>query len=341
MTGFKRATARERENAVKQRSQAGLAYFNAGMEIFVPKDGDNQIRIVPPLAEDKHATLWGLEAWVYYFNTRHYLSSKTLDEGAWDPILDHFYEVRMRDPKEASTFAGVRRHLMFILDLNEADPILKFWAAPPSLVDDFIRLSKNRRTGALIPLEDPDQGRAIFFTKTGTGQNTSYSGVELDSASLPIEDELADDLVTFESALEVLTPEESEDLLVRMKSHVSKASEDYASEKAPARVAVRTKASVVIPEEEEEYEEAPVRVRKKAAPVEEEEEEYEEAPVRVRKKAAPVEEEEEEYEEAPVRVRKKAAPVEEEEEYEEAPVSPKSKMEANVAARMKKWGGKT
>lgn len=201
--GFKTATEAERDVAIKARSSRGLAYVKGDIEIFTPIDGDNQIRIVPPLSEDDHATLWGLEVWAYYLNNQSFLSSKTLKKADTDPIADHFFKLRQSDPESAKTFRGVKRHLMFILDLNDDKEQLKLWAAPPTLVDEFIRLSKNRRTGQLIPLEDPKDGRIIFFTKTGTGIGTKYTGVEVGREPYPLDEALADELDTFESLLDI------------------------------------------------------------------------------------------------------------------------------------------
>lgn len=225
--GFKTATVAERETAISARTKRGLAYVRGDIEIFTPIDGDNQIRIVPPLAEDKHASLWGLEVWTYYLNNRSFLSSRTLTDEGSDPIAEHFFKIRQAEPEEAKKYRGAKRHLMFILDLNDDTETLKLWSAPPTLVDEFVRLSRNRRTGQLIPLEDPKEGRPIFFTKTGTGLGTKYTGVEVDSNVFELNEGLANELTTFEKLLDIPNRETLQEALEAIQNDNTTNNEEY------------------------------------------------------------------------------------------------------------------
>ena len=206
---FKTATSKEREQEIKKRSSRGLSYVKGSLETFTPVDGDNAIRIVPPLASDKYASLWGVEIWTYFLANRVYVSSTTFDKHPNDPVAEHFFKVRQTDEQEASKYRGTRRHLMYVMDMNDADnPQLKIWAAPPTLVDEFIGLSKDPRSGKLVPLEDPQQGRVIFFTRTGQGINTKYTRVQLDSEASPLDESLAEELDEFENIIEVASEDE-------------------------------------------------------------------------------------------------------------------------------------
>ena len=40
-------------------------FIREDIEIFTPEDGANVIRLVPPLAEDRHADFWGLQVRMY------------------------------------------------------------------------------------------------------------------------------------------------------------------------------------------------------------------------------------------------------------------------------------
>ena len=213
MSGFKRATAQERESEARKRTVSGIGYVSSDIPIFKPVDGDNQIRIVPPLANDADASLWGLEVWTYFINNRSWLSSKTFDSQAEDPIMSHFFDIREDNPEESQKFKGNKRYLMFLLDLNHDEPELKLWAAPPTLVDEFLGLAKNRRTGELIALEDPDEGCIIYFTKTGQGIGTRYTGIELDKEPYTLDDDLAEELELFSDMLIVPSSKELQKVL--------------------------------------------------------------------------------------------------------------------------------
>lgn len=245
--GFKRATQAERESEVKKRTKRGLSYVKSDIPIFQPMDGDNQIRIVPPLSEDVHASLWGLEVWACYINNKSFLSPKTFDSNATDPIAEHFFELRETDPEAAKKFRATKRHLMFVLDLNDELEELKLWAAPPTLIDDILKLAKNRRTGELIALEDPEDGRAIYFTKTGKGIGTKYSGIEVDSQTFKLEDDLADDLELFVDMLAIPKASELSKLIASIE-----AGEEDEEAPAPRRTRKRQRPTEQAPTQEEE-----------------------------------------------------------------------------------------
>ena len=213
MAGFKRASAQERESESRKRTVSGLGYVSSEIPIFKPIDGDNQIRIVPPLADDAQASLWGLEVWTYFINNKSYLSSKTFDAQSDDPIMSHFFDIREDNPEESQKYKGNKRYLMFVLDLNNDEVELKLWAAPPTLVDEFLGLAKNRRTGEMIALEDPEEGVPIYFTKTGQGINTRYTSIEIEKEPFPLDDDLAEDLELFEDMLIVPSSKELQKVL--------------------------------------------------------------------------------------------------------------------------------
>ena len=78
---------------------------------------------------------------------------------------------------------------------------------------NFLGLAKNRRTGELIALEDPEEGVPIFFTKTGQGINTRYTSIEIEKEPFPLDDDLAEDLELFEDMLIVPSSKELQKVL--------------------------------------------------------------------------------------------------------------------------------
>lgn len=218
MAEFKTADSRTREKDVQQRTQRGLQYLNPefGFQTFQPVDGDNSFRIVPPLADDKHATLWGFDVWVYYLGGRAYLSPSTFDKNAHDPVLEKYNQLKQTDAEAAKPFKGTKRSLTFVLDLNNTDEELKLWAAPTTVIDEVLKISKNRRSGELVAVEDPQNGRVIFFNKTGTGVATRYSAFQLDQAAMPLPPGLADQMCHFKELLIVPTTEELKQVIADM-----------------------------------------------------------------------------------------------------------------------------
>lgn len=214
---FKTADSKQRERATSDRTARGLSYLNSefGFVTFQPQDGDNSIRIVPPLGDDPNASLWGLDVWVYYLNGRTYLSPKTFQQDAEDPIFDMFSKVRQEDAEAAKTYKGTKRSLTFIQDMMD-DGKLKVWAAPTTVIDEILKVSKNRRTGELIPVEDPKDGRIVFFSKTGQGIQTRYGAFALDSEPCPLSETIADELAHFKDFLIVSSADELREVLANL-----------------------------------------------------------------------------------------------------------------------------
>ncbi len=207
---FKTMTDDERDREYNQRLERGLPFIESDLPQFRPRDGDNYIRIVPPLEDDDLAGAWGVDVICHYIEGHGWmLSPKSLDQTEHDPVDDLIRELRKIDPELEDIVKTSRKTVMHILDFNadERDGVLKLYAAPPTLVDDFVKAAKDKRSGRTHSLEDPDNGLPISFNKTGSGLLTRYAAVQLERDPFPLEDYILDDIEYFEDVLKV----ESED----------------------------------------------------------------------------------------------------------------------------------
>lgn len=240
MSKFKTADARQREKNVADRTQRGLGYLNGEFmfQTFQPQDGDNSVRIVPPLGDDPHASLWGLDVWVYYLNGKPYLSPQTFDRNARDPVMEKYNKLKQEDVEAAKAFKGTKRSLTFVLDMLN-DEELKVWAAPTTVIDEILKVAKNRKNGELIPVEDPKDGRVIFFNKAGTGINTKYSAFQLDTEKTPLDDSIADQLVHFKDLLVVPSAEDLDDILADFNPNAEGGSRPQARTRRPEEAATQ------------------------------------------------------------------------------------------------------
>ena len=220
--GWKTASSEEREKAAKGRTQKGAQYINTDLAQFTPIDGSNCVRIVPPLADDAMATLWGIDVWTYYLAGKGFLSPTTFDPRAQNIVLEAYKRVKADDPEEAKRLqlGGTRKTILFILDFGDGgkEPELKVWSAPPGLVDEFIRVAKNRRTGKLVALEDPEEGYCIFFDRIGVGKKTEYKGVTLDKEPYPLDESLLDKIPYF---TDILVVPDADDLKIALDDTLS------------------------------------------------------------------------------------------------------------------------
>ncbi len=213
---FKTMTDDERDREYSQRLERGLPFIESDLPQFRPRDGENFIRIVPPLEDDSLAGAWGVDLITHYIEGHGWmLSPKSLDANEHDPVDDLIRELRKIDPELEDMVKTSRKTVMHLLDFNadERDGVLKLWGAPPTLVDDFVKAAKDKRSGRTHSLEDPDNGLPISFDKTGTGLQTRYAAVQLERDPFPLADYILDEIEYFEDVLKVDSPEEMQKII--------------------------------------------------------------------------------------------------------------------------------
>ena len=166
-----RQSANNREGIVKDNFKS-----------FVPAPGDNMIRILPPTFEEsKH---YGYDVWVHYKigsdESTFVCPNKMLGEAC--PICEESKRARdSGDEEYAKELTPKRRVLIWLLDrekeAKDEEPV--FWAMPWTIDRDISKLSKDKRTGEIYYVDDPDNGYDIEFEKTGKGFNTKYLGLAI------------------------------------------------------------------------------------------------------------------------------------------------------------------
>lgn len=257
---FKRITEKTRTSSIQRMvNRGGAPWIDTDIPFFTPQDGDNMVRFLPQLEGEESLGAIGLEVYVYYgLGRTQHLSCTTLGKHPEDPLMAYYYAQDQDSRKEShiDQFRPTKRILLRILDFNKDDTKgeLKWWVAPATLIGDIINASKNRRTGALEPFEDPEEGKIVFFTKSGSGINTKYSGVALDQEVTAIDPALGDDLPLYESVLLIPEPAELEKLL-----DAHGLNNQHAAEEAPPP-ARTSRASAATPDPEPE---APARTVEK------------------------------------------------------------------------------
>jgi len=84
------------------------------------------------------------------------------------------------------------RYLFFIVDMKDKDSVAKgvqLWEAANSVNQGITDISKNKRTGELIDISDPVEGKTLEFERKGKGQyDTKYTGFKLEDRE-PLLDE--------------------------------------------------------------------------------------------------------------------------------------------------------
>lgn len=152
-------------------------------ETFSPKK-ENQIRILPPTWQNP--THYGLDIWVHYSvgPERGTVLCLWKMQGKPCPICEAHARAEAAGRADANELKPTRRVVTWVIDRNrerekgEKKPLL--WAMPATKVDaEIASICKDRETGQLYYIDDPDHGFDIFFNKEGEKIQTDYKGFQL------------------------------------------------------------------------------------------------------------------------------------------------------------------
>lgn len=197
-------------------------YLSDKYKVFKPQDGVNVIRLLPRLIDDPHGDVYGFPFYQYYINGKYLCAPDAIDRNVRNPFFAKYQETWKVDQELARDYKGVQRRLVFVLvfsDETEGAQV-QIWPAPISVITKITEQSRSiQDNGALVPVEDINDGRKIFIEKTGQGIKTEYR-VELDKKACRISEEVADELCHYAELLNVPTPEECDDIIEHMHASV-------------------------------------------------------------------------------------------------------------------------
>jgi hypothetical protein len=201
-----------KENAGKSWTPNSKGYIDyKGIKSFVPKNGENCIRIIQPL-EVEDIGHW---AFVVHFhrgvgvNNDYYLCLKRMCSTP-DPICEkQTAELWEENPDLAKTYYPDTRCLVWVHDLKSKDPKeLLLWSAPKSLVEDIVGQSNKKGTRVYVDVSHPITGVPVYFDREGSGKLTKYKNIQLGDKSVVLEDDLLDKMYEFKEMLIYPTYEE-------------------------------------------------------------------------------------------------------------------------------------
>lgn len=171
-------------SAAKKRADAGGGdfdkYLSDSVKMFKPNDGDNTIRILPPTWTG--AEHFGYDIFVHYGvgpDSQTYLCLDKM-KGEPCPICDERKTANDDgDTEYADKLKPTKRVLLYLVDRDNEKEGLQAWAAPWSLDRDLNKITIDKRTGDLLPIDDPVGGYDVMFDRTGKGDRTKYGGLSI------------------------------------------------------------------------------------------------------------------------------------------------------------------
>lgn len=188
---YRPRTSEEMNKRAHQSSGNREGFFKTEVKVWTPKDGDNRIRILPPTWED--AGHYGLEVFAHYQvgpdNSAFLCRKKHFNEDC--PICDARKEALDDGDEEQSRALNWRKRvIMWIIDRKEEGKGPQLWSAPWTLDQDIAKQSMDE-DGEVFPLDHPEEGYDVMFTREAGGgkQPPKYTGAKIARKSSPIFDD--------------------------------------------------------------------------------------------------------------------------------------------------------
>lgn len=156
--------------------------LKAGTKVYKARDGDNRVRLFPATWEGaKH---YGLDVYVHYGvgpDRASYLCPDKHGDGDC-PVCKERNEVRNdrdADEKYVKDLEYTRRVLVYLVDRDDERSGEQAWMMPQSLDKEISKISVDKDTREVLPIDHPEDGYDVMFDKSGSKLNTKYGGVQI------------------------------------------------------------------------------------------------------------------------------------------------------------------
>ena len=163
------------------------------VETYTPKKGDNFVRILPPTFENPEH--YGMDVWVHYGIGPDRASALCLHKMKNEkcPICDARMAAERRgDEDMASELKASRRVLVWILDRNDQAKGPMAWTMPWTLDRDICKISRDKRTGQIYTIDDPNEGYDLSFEREGEKMQVKYTGIQLSRRPSSVDEDTLD-----------------------------------------------------------------------------------------------------------------------------------------------------
>ena len=166
------------------------SYIQDDVETWTPDAGDRTIRILPPTWDDPDD--FAFDIFVHYgigTDEQAYLCrSAMLNEDC--PICDErATAIANGDEEYAKELAATKRCVAWIIDRDKEKEGPKIWAMPVTVNKGINKIVIDKRTGEVLPIDDPENGYDIEFTREGTGLKTKYTAIMVSHHPSPLHDD--------------------------------------------------------------------------------------------------------------------------------------------------------
>lgn len=186
--------------------------FTGNFDTFTPKQGENNIRILPPSWDGAHEdygyTVW-MHGWVGADGSSYLCPAKTVLPEALAkelklskkcPICNAAKRARDdNDDDEMRQLTATEKVICWIIDRDD-EPSPKLWTISWSMDREInAQCYDRKKPDRALLLDHPDEGYDLQFRRTGVKLNTRYIGLKLDREPSGISEdpEVQEDILTF------------------------------------------------------------------------------------------------------------------------------------------------
>jgi hypothetical protein len=178
---FKRRSAESVEARANQQGGNFEGFVLDEYKTFVPKNGDNAVRILPRDASEG-ADHYGEDVWVHYNigpdKATIICPQKMANESC--PVCEQRQRAERRGDEEAvKELRVVRRVLAWVIDKKNEDNGPLIWGMPWTVDRDIAKACRDRETGAFYFIDDPEEGYDVYFDRSGNPPQIDYTAFQL------------------------------------------------------------------------------------------------------------------------------------------------------------------
>ncbi len=161
--------------------------FKDEFDVYRPRDGDNMLRILPP-TWDGHK-YFGYQVWMHSWvgmNTSNYICPLKMKSKKCPICVAAQESHEAGEVEEAKRMQAAEKYVFWVLDRLEKQQLPQLWVISWTLNRDLANVVRDKKSGKLLIIDNPDVGYDISFTRTGAGLNTRYGGLAVDREPSPV-----------------------------------------------------------------------------------------------------------------------------------------------------------
>ena len=174
--------ARTQEQVEKRLNRTGgsfQGFLHDDYKTFKAAVGDNSVRFLPPTWDD--AEHWGYEVHVHYGIGPDRASvicpAKMYNKKC--PICEAYAAAKKEGDEEAAKELAPRLQVVsWVVNMKDTSAGPMLWSMGFRMDSDFIKLTRDPESGALLQVDNPEEGFNVHFQRQGTTvKDTRYSGL--------------------------------------------------------------------------------------------------------------------------------------------------------------------